>query len=155
MCFLTPQVPCPANYLSTKQRILLVCLSLVTGVMLPWEYTVCVCVCVRVLQLRSTLQVGFSICDEEVSRWLGPHGVVQAAARWSIIYYRTSLLLRCVTNALRSDGLPEVNAARLTLVPSDKHCQCLIWESSSSVKYQVSLCWRWFTYESTDESVCS
>ncbi|KAG7506919.1 hypothetical protein JOB18_018871 [Solea senegalensis] len=82
------------------------------------------------------LQEGSSICDEEVSSWLGPHGVVQAAARWSIIYYRTSLLLLRVTNALRSDGLPEVNAARLTPVPSDKHCQCLIWKSSSSVKYQ-------------------
>lgn len=69
-----------------------------------------------------------SICDEEVSSWLGPHGAVQAAARWSIIYYRTSLLLRYVTNALRRDGLPEVNAARLTPLPSDKHCQCSIQE---------------------------
>ena len=95
---------------------------------------VCGCMCVP-----SSLQVGSSICDEEVSCWLGPHGVVQAAARWSIIYYRTSLLLLHVTNALHRDGLPEVNAARLTPVPPDKHCQCLIQKSSSSAKYQVSL----------------
>ena len=103
--------------------------------MLPWE-SVCVCVSVCV---PSSLQVGSSICDEEVSSWLGPHGVVQAAARWSIIYYRMSLLLLHVTNALHRDGLPEVNAARLTPVPPDKHCQCLIQKSSSSAKYQVSL----------------
>lgn len=84
------------------------------------------------------LRVGSSICDEEVSSWLGPHGAVQAAARWSIIYYRTSLLLLHVTNALHGDGLPEVNAARLTPVPSDKHCQCSIRKSSSSAKYQDS-----------------
>lgn len=87
---------------------------------------------VCVLQPHSGLRVGSSICDEEVSSWLGPHGAVQAAARWSIIYYRTSLLLY-VTNALRRDGLLEVNAARLTLVPSDKHCRCLIWRSISQI----------------------
>jgi len=76
--FISPQVPCPANYLATKQRILLVCFSLVAAL------GVCVCV-----------QVDSSICDEEVSSWLRPHGAVQAAARWSIIYYRTSLLLLC------------------------------------------------------------
>lgn len=85
-----------------------------------------VCTCVCVLQFHSGLQVGSSMCDEEVSSWLGPHGAVQAAARWSIIYYRTSLLLLYVTNAVSRDGLPEVNAARLTPVPSDKHCRCLI-----------------------------
>lgn len=136
--FHTPQVPCPAKYLATTQRILLVCLSLVARVMLLWQ---CMYVCMRVCCCR--LQVGSSICDEEVSGWLGPHGAVQAAARWSIIYYRTSLLLLCVTNALHWDGLPEVNAAGLTPVPSDKHCQCLIRKSSSSAKYPVSLLWSW------------
>ncbi len=108
-----------------------------------WGYAavgvyVCVfCVCVCVLWPRSGLQVGFSICDEEVSSRLGPHGAVQAAARRSIIYYRTSLLLLYVTNALHGDGLPEVNAARLTPVPPDKHCQCLIRKSSSSAEYQL------------------
>lgn len=101
--------------------------------------------CVCVLMPCSGLQVGCSICDEEVSCWLGPHGAVQSAARWSIIYYRTSLLLY-VTNAARRDGLPEVNAARLTLVPSDKHCQCLIQKSSSSTEYQIGLLWRWHEY---------
>lgn len=65
-----------------------------------------------------------SICDEEVTGWLGLQGAVQGAARWSIIYYRTSLRLLGVTNALRRDGVPEVNAALLTPTPSDKHCQC-------------------------------
>lgn len=99
---------------------------------------VSVSVYVCVLWPRSGLQVGASICDEEVSSWRGPHGAVQATAPWSIIYYRTSLLLLYVTNALHRDGVPEVNAARLTPVPSDKHCQCLIQKSSPSVKYQVS-----------------
>lgn len=60
-----------------------------------------------------------SISDEEVSGWLGPCGAAQGAARWSIIYYRTSLLLPSVfvTNALRGDAVPEVNAARLTPRP--------------------------------------
>lgn len=93
-----------------------------------------VCVCVS-SGFCAGLQVGASICDEEVSSWLGPHGAVQAAAPWSIIYYRTSLLLRCVTNALHRDGVPEVNAARLTLAPSDKHRQWLIRKSSSSVRF--------------------
>lgn len=106
-----------------------------------------VCLCVCVLWLCSGLQVGASICDEEVSSRLGPHGAAQAAAPWSIIYYRippllcrlhllVHLLLRCVTNALRRDqeiqrvGVPEVNAALLTLDhPSpDEYCHCLIWE---------------------------
>ena len=65
-----------------------------------------------------------SIRDEEVSGWLGPQGAVRGAARWSIIYYRTSLHLLGVTNALRRDGVPEVNAALLTPTPSDKHCHC-------------------------------
>ncbi|CAB1416729.1 unnamed protein product [Pleuronectes platessa] len=92
---------------------------------------------VKLMQMDTeSLQVGSSVCDEEVSSWLGPHGVVQAAARWSIIYYRMSLLLLHVTNALHRDGLPEVNAARLTPAPPDKHCQCLIQKSSSSAKYQ-------------------
>lgn len=63
-----------------------------------------------------------SISDEEVSGCLGPCGVAEAAARWSIIYYRTPLLLLLppcvfVTNALRRDAVPEVNAARLTPGP--------------------------------------
>lgn len=107
-----------------------------------WGYAalrVFVCMFVQCLLLPcSGLLVGCSICDEEVSSWLGPHGAVQAAARWSIIYYRTSLLLFYVTNALHRDGLPEVNAARLTPVPSDKYCQCLIQKSSSSAEYHVS-----------------
>lgn len=94
--------------------------------------------CVCVLWPRSGLQVGASICDEEVSSWLGPHGAVQAAAPWSIIYYRTSLLLLRVTNAPHRDGVPEVNAARLTPVPSDKHRQWSVPKSSPSVKHQVS-----------------
>lgn len=109
--------------------------------MVLWES-----MCVRCASACSGLQVGCSICDEEVSSWLGPHGAAQAAARWSIIYYRTSLLLLYVTNALRRDGLPEVNAARLTLVPSDKHCQCLIQKSSFSTEYQIGLWWRWHEY---------
>lgn len=58
-----------------------------------------------------------SISDEEVSSRLGPHGAGQGASCWSIIYYRTPLLLLCVTNALSIVVVPEVNAARLTLSP--------------------------------------
>lgn len=49
-----------------------------------------------------------------ISGCLGPSGAAEGAARWSIIYYWTSLLLPCayVTNALRRDAVPEVNAAR-------------------------------------------
>lgn len=115
--------PLRFSCLATKQRISPVCFSSVMGGMLLWEK-----------KSLCRLQVGSSICDEEVSSWPGPHGVVQAAARWSIIYYRTSLLLRHVTNALHRDGLQEVNAARLTPVPCDKHCQCSIRRSSSSAK---------------------
>lgn len=105
-----------------------------------WGYAavgVYMLVCVCSLASLWTAGGSASICDEEVSSWLGPHGAVQAAAPWSIIYYRTSLLLLCVNNALHRDDVPEVNAARLTPVPSDKRCQWSIPKSSPSVKYHA------------------
>lgn len=86
-----------ANCLATRENHLCVCVC-VFLISLWWYVVVLVhvcmhaCVCACVLWLCSGLQVGASICDEEVSSRLGPHGAVQAAAPWSIIYYRTSPL---------------------------------------------------------------
>lgn len=100
--FHTPQVSCPTNLQPEN----------ITRMFLISRHC---CGSVRVSPgLAVACRWAISISDEEVSGWLGPCG-----ARWSIIYYRTSLLLPCVfmTNALRRDSVPEVNAARLTPRP--------------------------------------
>lgn len=100
--FHTPQVSCPTNLQPEN----------ITRVFLISRHC---CGSVRASPgLAVACRWAISISDEEVSGWLGPCG-----ARWSIIYYRTSLLLPCVfmTNALRRDSVPEVNAARLTPRP--------------------------------------
>lgn len=102
----------------------------------------------HLLQVYCICCVWILICRWEASSLMkrsvsGQDHMEQAAAGWSIIYYRTSLLLY-VTNAFHRDGLPEVNAAQLTPVPTDKHCQCLIQKRPLSAEHLVCLSWGIF-----------